>query len=286
MARVRWITMMVFILMSGWLTLRAEDTPKPVFQWKVGEELFYKVKYLFIKVGTLHFKVLEKTTYANRPVYHCWMHIKSASGVPLVDIDDFYESYIDENMYTHYFIADEKQGNHRLYTTYEMNYDSSFVRIHIEKRFPDDTVAVLDSLVSLPVKVQDGLSLLYYARAYCKTGQPGDVPVFAFNELKSTFINFTRELQELKVKGVEVKGYYLDGKMKFVGIAGVKEDFKGWFSEDPQSVPLHARMKAIVGSVKINLEWWRNWDGEAILGVDKNKLPEASAEEEEEEGAE
>ena len=69
----------------------------------------------------------------------------------------------------------------------------------------------------------------------------------------------------MKAKGKKVDGYYVDGKMKFVGIAGVKEDFKGWFSQDGQSVPLHAKMKAFVGSVRLNLEWWKNWSGDDIL---------------------
>ena len=89
--------------------------------------------------------------------------------------------------------------------------------------------------------------------------------VFTFFEHQDTFINFTGEKEDVKARGKKVEGYYLDGKMKFVGIAGVKDDFKGWFSQDPQGVPLHAKMKAIVGSVKLNLQWWKNWGGDSIL---------------------
>jgi len=62
-----------------------------------------------------------------------------------------------------------------------------------------------------------------------------------------------------------VRGYYLDGRLRFVGIAGIKEDFKGWFSTDGQKVPLKAYMKAFIGSVKIELEDWKNWNGDRIF---------------------
>ncbi len=49
-------------------------------------------------------------------------------------------------------------------------------------------------------------------------------------EYRNTLINFTGETEEVKARGKKVDGFYLDGKMKFVGIAGVSDDFKGWFS--------------------------------------------------------
>ena len=50
-------------------------------------------------------------------------------------------------------------------------------------------------------------------------------------------------------------------RLKFVGIAGVKDEFKGWFSPDRQSVPVIAKMKAFIGSVGIELIRWKNWEG-------------------------
>lgn len=261
----------VLLLLYLWIctpaSLRAND-PKPVrFKWQVGEELFYKVRYSFLTVGSLHFWVLEKDTLRGRPVYHCKLHMKSSPAIPFVNMDDYYESYIDEDVYSHIFWAYEKQKDHQLVTRYDMDYDAGIIKIRIEKQYSADSVVVLlDSTAALNGKVQDGLSLLFYARAEVKKNGPRDVPVFAFNKHRDTFINFTGRTEEVKAKGAKVEGYYLDGKMKFVGIAGIKEDFKGWFSPDPQSVPLHAKMKAFLGSVGLNLHWWKNWSGDTVLG--------------------
>ncbi len=257
----------IFFFLCVWAqSSYADDKNDSQFKWAVGEELFYKVKYTFLTIGSLHIQVIDKDTLRDHPVYYCKLRIRSSDAIPFVDIDDTYESYIDEDVYAHAFIAYEKQRDYWLYTRYDMLYDSSKIKIRVERHFRNDTTVTIDSTAALPTKVQDGLSLLFYARARAKNDRSDDVPVFAFNELKATGINFKGKREEVKVKGEKVNGYYLDGKMKFVGIAGIKEDFEGWFSPEPQSVPVFAKMKAFIGSVKINLEWWRNWDGETVLG--------------------
>ncbi len=259
----------VLLMMLKPAIAQPDHTVHLPYQWKIGEELFYKVRYTFFTIGSLHFKVVEKDTLHGRTVYHCRMHIKSNTSIPFVpDLDDDYDSYIDENFYSHRSIAYEKQKGYWLYTLYDMDYLNHAIHIRIEKHFPNDTLVALDSTASIPGPVQDGLSLLYFARAYSKTPGQVDVPVFAFNHLKTTRINFTGQPQRVKAKGKKVLGYYLDGKLKFVGIAGIREGFKGWFSPDIQGIPLHARMKAIVGSVRVNLDWWKNWDAEEYLAKD------------------
>lgn len=262
-------TVALFLLLVLPKTAPAQAASPGQIDWQVGEELYYKVKYTFLTVGSLYFQVLGEENVRGQKTYHCKMHMKSSSAIPFVNLNDIYESYIDaDSVYAHRFRALENQGDYTLYSQYEMDYQSGKIHIIMEKWYQDgrDSVRIKDSTAVLENRLQDGLSLLFYARANARRNAPQDVPVFAFNELKSTMINFTGRTEEVKPRGVKTDGYYLDGKMKFVGIAGVKEDFEGWFSPDGQSVPLHAKMKAFIGSVRINLEWWRNWQGEDLLG--------------------
>lgn len=230
------------------------------FQWNVGEHLHYKVKYTFLTVGLLNFWVLGKETFRGRPVYRCKMHVKSKS-IPFVKLDDTYISLIDaEEFYSHRFWAYEQMDDHVLKTYYDFNYRDSVATIVNTKILENDSMVVVDSTAKLARHVQDGLSLLYFARAYASIQEKRDVAVYAWNDESSTYINFAGTQEEIEAKGQKFPGWFLDGKMKFVGIAGVKEDFKGWFSPDQQKVPLEAHMKAIVGSVKLKLESWENWD--------------------------
>ncbi|NIV13796.1 MAG: DUF3108 domain-containing protein [Aliifodinibius sp.] len=190
------------------------------------------------------------------------LYIDSNPSLPFVNIHDIYESYIDEEIYSHRFIAYEKKSDHTIFTRYDMDYENQNIHIIVKKMTETDTTVTLDSIAAIntPRKVQDGLSILFFARAMVKHEKMTSAPVFAYNELKYTFINFTGEQKEIEIEDKEYKAYYLDGYLKFVGIAGVKEGFKGWFSPDMQSVPLKAHMEAFIGHVTVLLDSHKNWE--------------------------
>ena len=252
------VILSLFLIITN---LHANDNLKPKLKLQVGEELIYKVKYTFLTLGSLKFQILGMDTIDGRPVYHCILHIDSNPSLPFVNLHDIYESYIDEDIYSRRFVAREKESGDTVYTRYDMNYEDN-IHIIMKKIAETDTIIVLDSLAALdtPRKVQDGLSILYYARAMTKYKKMMSAPVFAYNELHYTFINFTGEQKKVEVDDRKYKAYYLDGYLKFVGIAGLKEGFKGWFSPDIQSVPLKAHMEAFIGHVTLELESYKNWE--------------------------
>ncbi len=256
-----------FILVLGiWSYLPANNSPKTDFKWKVGEYLHYDVKWSIFYLGSLKLYVLEEDTIQHSRVYHCKINIDSNPDLPFVNIHDVYESYIDaDGVFSHRFVSYETKSDHIIYTRYDFDYQKNTVKIHIENRYRDKTVTVLDSVGHIPDKVQDSLSLLYFARAMVKYRVNSQVPVFAYNKLDTTMIRFTGNARDIELHERDLSGYYLDGRLKFVGIAGIKDDFRGWFSLDLQRIPLKAYMKAFVGSVRIELKEWKNWDGEEIL---------------------
>ena len=253
---------LIFLILQSPFSLINAQRSEPNLKLMVGEQLIYKVKYSFLTLGSLKFEILSKDTIDERPVYHCILYINSNPSLPFVNIHDIYESYIDEDIYSRRFKAWEKKSDHTLFTQYDMNYEESNVHIIEKKVTETDTTVVLDSIAVLdtPRKVQDGLSILFFARAMAKKDRPMSAPVFAFNELKYTFINFTGKREKVEIDDQKYKAYYLDGYLKFVGIAGVKEGFKGWFSPDAQSVPLKAHMEAFIGHVTLELESHKNWE--------------------------
>jgi hypothetical protein len=260
------IRILLLALFLSFINIHANNNLQPQIKLKVGEELNYKVKYSLLTLGSLKFKILDKVTLNNRPVYHCKLFIDSS--VPFVAVHDVYESWMDEDVYSHRFYSWEGKGDHTLFTHYEMNYDDNTVHI-IEKKITEtDTVLVNDSTAVLGTdrKVQDGLTLLFFARAMAKHEKKMSAPIFAFNDLRYTFINFTGEQKKITAKGDKYKAYYLDGWMKFVGIAGIKDGFKGWFSPDSQSIPLKAHMEAFIGHVTIQLDSWENWNPNEEFG--------------------
>lgn len=249
--------------------VNANGELKPKIKLQVGEELIYKVKYTFLTLGSLKFQILGKDTINDRPVYHCILYMDSNPSLPFINLHDIYESYIDEDIYAHRFVGWENKSDHTIFTQYDMNYEEQNVHIIMKKMTKTDTTVTLDSIAALdtPRKIQDGLSILFYARAMVKHKKMMSAPVFAFNELKYTFINFTGEQKKVEAQDKKYKAYYLDGYLKFVGIAGVKEGFKGWFSPDMQSVPLQAHMEAFIGHVTLQLESYKNWGSTESMGL-------------------
>jgi len=262
MINYRNILLIFLVLLALIGNVNANDELKPKIKLQIGEELIYKVKYTFLTLGSLKFQILGKDTIDDRPVYHCILYMDSNPSLPFVNIHDIYESYIDEDIYSRRFVAWENKSDYTIYTRYDMNYEEQNVHITMKKMTKTDTTVALDSIAALdtPRKIQDGLSILFYARAMVKHKKMMSAPVFAYNALKYTFINFTGKQKKVEVQDTKYKAYYLDGYLKFVGIAGVKEGFKGWFSPDMQSVPLQAHMEAFIGHVTLQLESHKNWE--------------------------
>ncbi len=259
------LVLFVILLTGQLLTLWAID-PTPKFKWEVGEDLHYKVKWAFVTLGKLRFRVLEADTLNGRPVFHCRVNIDSNPSLPFVRIHDVYDSYMDaEDFASYIFISYENKKDYTIYTRYDFDYEKQQVHIVIQNQYPDSVVTLLDSTATIPGRVYDSLSMFFLARGMVKNKARIDIPVFAYNKVGITHINFEGTRREVKARGQHLTGYYLDGRLKFVGIAGIKEGFKGWFSEDLQSVPLKAKMKAFVGSVDIELENWEHWEGDSVF---------------------
>lgn len=249
---------LVSVIQSGQSGITLETD----FLWQPGEELFYSVKWSFLTLGKLHLQTIEADSLNNSKVFFCRMYVDSNPYLPFINIHDIYESYIDSSgMYSHRYQSYEDKGDYILYTEYDFIYPEDQVRMKIEKRGNNKIELLLDSVTTISEKVFDGLSILYFARAMSKKNIYLSIPVFIYNKFEYTDVRFTGTQEILQIKNQKIPGFYLDGRMKFVGFAGVKEDFQGWFSPDGQSIPLKALMKAFIGNVKIELREWKNWKG-------------------------
>ncbi|MBN2366214.1 MAG: DUF3108 domain-containing protein [Calditrichaeota bacterium] len=270
MMKIKFFPVVLFILIAQYTAIPENQKPDPFLNWVIGEELIYKVKWSFIKLGELKLKVLESDTIGKNEVFRCRIFVDSSPGLPFITIHDMYESWVDaDSFYSHLFRSIEKKGNDTLFTEYNFDYSRNEVDIRIERKTPDAMIVNADCSATIPGKVFDSLSMLYYARAMSRNTFGQMMPVFVYNEFKYMKINFSGELKEIELKDRNIFSFYVDGRLKFVGIAGVKDKFEGWFSPDKQSIPLEASMKAFIGSVKIYLNTWTGWEDASRFFDDK-----------------
>ena len=226
---------------------------------QVGEELEYKVTYSFFNLGTIRFRITDRFERNGRTVYKAYSWIDSNPSLPFVDLHIRFISEIDQGMFSYSWIADDSTKSEILSRFFLFDYDSNRVIIEIARRTSGgermvekvDTFAVTD-------KLQDGLSLFFFAREYVRQNKEVVVPTFIDNKQVNTIINFMNKREEEEVAAVEypIDVVYFDGRMDYEGVFGLTGYFEGWFSNDEARIPITAKMKVILGSVKIQLRKW------------------------------
>ncbi|MEO8166978.1 MAG: DUF3108 domain-containing protein [bacterium] len=220
-----------------------------------GEELTYNVRYYNFDLGQVRIKTLKRIENGKSVSYQTIAYIDSYKKVPLANLHAVFESLIDTAVYSQSFSGKALDGDSWAFGRYKFDYSAK--RVFMESGRRDTIVHRRDTLV-LDSKMQDGLSLFFYARDRLFSGKRENIPAVVQEKKVNTYINFSGKRKSVELDFVEypvdVVGF--DGTMEFTGIFGLTGDFEGWFSNDDARVPIVAQMKVILGSVTIELMQW------------------------------
>lgn len=272
------ITGFVFILQTAaGVTLQNEDLSvrssnqvlEPVRRGEgmlqVGEELEYSVHYSFFNIGTIHFKVTHKEERNGRTIYHAYAFMDSNPSLSwLVDLHIRFYSEMDEDAYTYQWLSEDSTSKITTYRKMRFDYDTH--TMHYEwgnKLKTSEYRKEGERTITISNNCQDGLSLFYYARQHACEKRQSKIPTFIDTNEVTTNINFGVEQDEVDIDAVDypIDVMKLDGRANFVGVFGLTGGFEGVFSKDAAGIPITARMKVILGSVKVELKNWKrdNW---------------------------
>lgn len=233
--------------------------PRTTTMLQVGEELEYKVSYSFFNLGTIRFKIMQKYEREGRTVYKALSLIDSNPSIPFVDLHVKFISEIDQEMYSHSWIADDSSKSEIASRYFQFDYDQNKAYVeNSRKKIGAARVVEKVDTFAITDKLQDGLSLFFYAREHVRQKKQVVVPTFIDNKQVNTNINFMNLRTEAEIDAVEypVEVVEFDGQMDYEGVYGLTGYFQGWFSNDEARIPLVARMKVILGSVKVQLQKW------------------------------
>jgi hypothetical protein len=158
---------------------------------------------------------------------------------------------MSEDVLAVWFHSRNKQDNVWRQFTYDFDYPQHLIRIHQED-YTNASVVKRDTM-HIDTLFQDGLSLFYFARRNVHSDKKFLVPTIVSENRGMTHIDFSSKSMEEEVDAIKypVDVVHFDGDAGFVGIFGLTGGFEGWFSNDAAEVPILARMKVIIGSVKI-----------------------------------
>jgi len=224
---------------------------------EIGEELTYVVSYTFIKFGEIKIIVKGKKVVDGQNYYNSIAYMDSYSGIPFVNLHMIYETTMNPKYYSTFFRGIVKKEEYTTFTEYYTDYSKSKVRIKKGKVKPYQLWT--DSTTTEKQEFQDGLSILYFARMFSGSGKTVTLPCFV-NE-KNSFTYMTSYMQPTGVSidavDYDISCTRLDGTMNFVSVFGLTGYFEGWFSNDNASIPIVAKLKVIIGNVRVELKTWK-----------------------------
>jgi hypothetical protein len=226
------------------------------YEFVEGEDIIYNVRYAFLDLGQIRIKTRPATMVDGAPCHSTVAYINSYRGIPFVDLHAVFESMIDGQMFSRWFMGKIKQDDVWDFSRYAFQYDRK--RVIVEMGRQDTMISERDTVV-LESSYQDGLSLFFLARDGLFSGKRVNVPTMIKEKKVNTVINFRNERTSVEIDAVEypIDVVEFDGTMEFIGIFGLTGDFEGWFSNDAARVPIMAKMKVLIGSVTIELMQWK-----------------------------
>ncbi|MBN2572144.1 MAG: DUF3108 domain-containing protein [Ignavibacteriales bacterium] len=255
-------TKIIFAIIFFWLYESGIKSQSINFKIEVGEELTYVVKYVLLELGELRFKILEKKEKEGQTYYRMMVYIDSYSGVPFVDLHQIYETNYNSNHYSDYFRATHKSEDYYGFTEYKFDYANK--KLYVKQGDLKPYRIFKDTTEVLTKKMQDGLSLFYFARWNFGADRLAKLSCFVAEQKANTNINFYTKTEKAVSSYInyEVDCRKLDGETDVQGVFGLTGGFEGWFSNDEHSVPIYAKLHVILGSVTCHLKSWRksNWN--------------------------
>jgi len=224
------------------------------------EELVYDVSWAHIKIANLHLRIVSHIDNTHSRIVQAT--IESGTDTHLIDVHMIAYSEIDSSgnsIRSYSYEEKDDQWETMLYEYQPQNF-----RIIASSGVQDDTVQhpkhshTPDTIKVSQFPVQDGISLIYFLRAFVRSTGALTMPTASMGKVGVTDIYPGREKTSIEINSCKqsIRVVKLSGKLRLEGISGLKGDFTGWFSDDEASVPIAAKMKVLIGNIRIELTQW------------------------------
>ena len=229
----------------------------PVFQ--SGEELRYKVKWNFFRLGTITIRTLHASMCTELEDYKIHMIVESNPDLSFIWIREFNESIMDaRSLFSRGFRGDHRNGNDLCQI--QQSYDRERrIATSVIRDLNSGAVLRADTLRDVDPYVE-GPSLFITTRCISRFGKSLSVPTMVGGKIAATDLNFSFPLEEVEIDAVDmpVRVHKYEGFAHWKGgsEAGLSGEFTGWITDDDAAVPVRAEMKVILGSIRLELESW------------------------------
>ncbi|MGA9363277.1 MAG: DUF3108 domain-containing protein [Bacteroidota bacterium] len=248
---------LLIMLVACPILAQQEAGIRPVFQ--SGEELQYKVKWSFFRLGTVFIRTQRDTSSVDSALYRVTMNIESNPSLFFVKVHDKNESLISiADVMSRVYFGKHCKGDGCNEIHFE--YDGVHRRAFYSEKYAEKDKPMCMTIIEDASPYVDGPSLLFFARCHSGSGKVLHVPTMNGGVIRNTVLNFTGPLEEVEIGAFDqpIRTRKYTGFMDWEGgtSAGLSGEFTGWISDDEAAIPIQAEMKVILGSVHLELEKW------------------------------
>lgn len=222
----------------------------PVFQ--PGERIEYLVHYGIVDAGTAVVEVKkDPVKMKGRDAYHVVGKGNSVGAFNwFFKVRDTYESYIDaEDVHPYLFLRDVNEGGYSKQQNYVFEQDSN--KVHTNK----------GQTAYVPEGVQDMISAFYFARTLdfskYKENEVVTIQTFVDGKIEPVKMRYVGR-EEIKTKAGKFKCLKFNPIVQPDRIFKNPDDLIVYVTDDKNKVPVLAKAKILVGSIKMQLTGYEN----------------------------
>jgi len=225
---------------------KAKHAEKKAF--KNGETLEYLVYYGFVDAGIAKLEVKEEPNKFTKKgqVYRVIGTGESKGAFNwFFKVRDRYETFIDKDeMYPHHFIRNIQEGGYKKEQEYKFSQNQNKVITNKDQTF------------EIPDKAQDMLSAFYFGRSLdfsnAKIGEIFVIESFVDEEVYPLKIKFAG-FETVTVKTGTFNCMVFHPVVQQGRIFKHEDDLTVWVTNDQNKIPVLAKAKVLVGSIKMEL---------------------------------
>jgi hypothetical protein len=242
----------VFVLLFLCFELALAQEAK--FKVYPGEELVYKVKWSFVKLGTLRLQLFETDSSSASKRYQSRLFVDSNPLLFFVNMHSVYETFLDDKLRPTLHQAYENIDNVNYFTQHYFDYKDS--TIYLKMTSVEDTSKIIEKTFPLVDNYYDALSLVYYTRSRANLVETDTVKSFFGQDIGKVAINFhdSQDKMDSDYKDTYDKMYFVDGTFLMKGVAGLTGPFEGWFAGSEKRIPVKAKLKVFIGNVTLDID--------------------------------
>ena len=222
-----------------------------------GEVLNYRIHYGLLNAGTASLTA-TKTNYQGKPHYYVKGVGRTTGAVrAFFRVEDVYESFIDYNTgLPSFYVRNVKEGGYSQHLQTVFNHNNQTL-ILTDKKTPSNGSKVIKSVRG----VQDMLSAFYHLRtrsaAELRPGSVIDMNIWIDDELFPFRLRVVGT-ENFKTKFGTVNALKIVPSVKSGRVFRDNESVTMWVTNDANHVPLSIKADLAVGSLKADLDSYKN----------------------------